>query len=741
MEFYLIVVIVLFALAITDLVVGVSNDAVNFLNSAIGAKASSLRNLMILTTIGVILGAIFSGGMMEIARKGIFHPEHFFFDEIMFIFLAVMLTDIVLLDTFNSLGLPTSTTVSIVFELLGAAVAMSLIKINNNPDSLPLAEYINTSKAFAIIMGILLSVVIAFSVGAIVQFFSRLLFSFQYEKSIKYFGAIFGGIAITAIVYFMLIKGVKSASFMTEEIKEWISTHHFLIISGSFVVWTIILQILYLLFNINILRIIVLIGTMALAMAFASNDLVNFIGVPLAGLDSFLNFSNAGAEDPSAFAMHSLSKPIEAKTYLLLIAGFIMAITLWFSKKARNVVKTSVDLGRQDEGEERFGASNIARALVGSSVKMSKFNRKILPKKLLVKIKKQFKPNPETEKLPPEKRPAFDMLRAAVNLLVASILIAIGTSLKLPLSTTYVTFMVAMGTSLSDRAWGRESAVFRITGVLSVIAGWFITALSAFTVAFIVLFILHFGGFVAVIILSILAAILIYKTFLKQKSKDKETARKEAMYSGDRPFVETCRNNVSCSLSDMLDAYKENMKALMAYDKKTLKKNMKRINKISKDSKSLKNNLYKTIQKLDEEEVSSSVNYVQVLDYLREASHSLTYIGEPSLTHVENKHKELSKHQIEDLKKLVQAYRPMHEAAREMIMTGKFDAVDHVKEQLDYFSDITDKLKKNQLKRIKKKKDGTKASVLFINLLQENKLMAISIVNLLKSYRDFRQLQ
>jgi phosphate/sulfate permease len=741
MDFYLLVVIVLFALAITDLIVGVSNDAVNFLNSAIGAKAAKLNTLMILTAIGIVIGAVFSGGMMEIARKGIFHPEHFYFNEIMFIFLAVMLTDIMLLDTFNSLGLPTSTTVSVVFELLGAAVGMSIIKIYTNPDALALAEYINTSKAFAIIMGILLSVVVAFSVGVLVQYLSRLLFSFRYNNRIKYFGSLFGGFAITAITFFMLIKGVKSASFMTEEVKLWISTHTLVILVASFAFWTIIIQILYALFKINILRLVVLVGTMALAMAFASNDLVNFIGVPLAGFDSYLNFTNSGAEDPSAFLMERLSQPVEAKTYMLVIAGIIMAATLWLSKKARNVVKTSVDLSRQEEGEERFSASFLARRLVGGSIRLSKINHKILPQKWQRTINKQFEPNPETEKLPPDKKPAFDMVRAAVNLLVASILIAIGTSFKLPLSTTYVTFMVAMGTSLSDRAWGRESAVYRITGVLSIIAGWFITAFSAFTLAFIVVVILNYGGFVAVIIISILAAFLIYKTFRKQKTKDSEAAKKEAIYKGERSFVDCCRDNVSITLGDMLDAYKENMKALMVYDRKALKKNMKRIKKINCESKILKDELYKTIQKLEEEEVGVSVYYVQVLDYLREASHSLSYIGEPSLIHVENKHKELSKAQIKDLEKLIQTYRPIHEAAREMIMKGSFDAVDHVKDQLDYLSDVMEKIKKDQLKRIKKKEDSTKASVLFINLLQETKLLALSVVNLLKSSRDFRESQ
>ncbi|MFO7879706.1 MAG: inorganic phosphate transporter [Bacteroidales bacterium] len=738
MDIFLIIVIVLFALAITDLVVGVSNDAVNFLNSAIGARAARFRNLMILTTVGIILGAVFSGGMMEVARKGIFHPEHFFFDEIMIMFLAVMLTDIILLDTFNSIGLPTSTTVSIVFELLGAAVGMSIIKIYNNPESLPIGEYINTDKALAIILGILLSVVIAFTVGALIQYLSRLLFSFNFDKRMKYFGSVFGGLAITAITYFMLIKGVKNAPFMTDDIKNSVEGNSLLIMAGSFVFWTILMQILHMTFKINILRFIVLIGTIALAMAFASNDLVNFIGVPLAGLDAYLNFTNAGGE-PSEFAMTSLSKPVETKTYLLVIAGIIMAATLWFSKKARSVVKTSVDLSRQDEGEERFGSSGFARFIVRGSIKLSKGSDLILPKGLKRRMKKQFRPNKEIEKLPAKDRPAFDMLRASVNLFVASILISIGTSLKLPLSTTYVTFMVAMGTSLADNAWGRESAVYRITGVISIIGGWFLTAFSAFTVAFLVVSILHFGGIIALFVLIILAAFLIYKTYVKHKSKEKERARETELYKGERSFLEVCRDNVSFTISNMQDQFEVTINALINNDRKTLKKNLKRIKKTSKESKTLKNNLFNTIQKLDKEDVTTGMYYVQVLDYMREAAHSLTYIGEPALVHVENKHKELSKPQIKALNRLVQTYLPIHQACREMIMKGDFTAVDHVKEQQDYLFDLIDELKKDQLKRIKKKKDGTKASVLFINLLQETKLLSISIVNTLKSYRDFRE--
>lgn len=736
MSIFLIIVIVLFLLAITDLVVGVSNDAVNFLNSAIGSKATTFRNLMILTTLGILLGSVLSGGMMEVARKGIFHPEHFFFDEIMFMFLAVMITDILLLDTFNSLGMPTSTTVSIVFELLGAAVAMSIIKISNDPNALSLGEYINTEKAMAIILGILLSVVIAFSVGAIVQWISRLMFSFNYEKRLKYFGGIFGGLALTAITYFIIIKGVKNASFMTDLVKEWIYNHTFLILACSFFVWGLLLQLAYYIFKFNILKFVVLVGTMALAMAFASNDLVNFIGVPLAGLDAFKHFIHAGG-DPSLLSTDFLAKPVETESYLLVIAGIIMAVTLWFSKKARKVVKTSVDLARQDEGEERFNSSKLARSFVLAGVTFSSLTEKITPSFLRKSINKQFEPNYEIENLPLNKKPAFDMVRASVNLVVASVLIALGTSLKLPLSTTYVTFMVAMGTSLADRAWGRESAVYRINGVLSVIGGWFLTAFAAFTVAFIILFIIKFGGMVAIIVLVIIAAFAIYKTYSRSKRIEKENGKKENIIMAERTFIDECRDNVTINMADIQQQYSNVLEAIAEYDRKKLKKSLKKVRKINENTKSLKDDLFKIIRKLDEEDVTHGMYYVQVLDYLREAAHSLNYIAEPCYNHVANNHKPFSLAQIDAIDQLSKIYQPIHQASRDMIMKTQFLAIDHVREQQDYLFKQIVKLNKEQLKRIKKKNDSTKASVLFINLLQETKAMSISIVNVLKSYRDF----
>ena len=510
---YLILVVVLFALAISDLIVGVSNDAVNFLNSAIGSKAAPFKIIMGVAAPGILFGTTFSSGMMEVARKGIFHPEHFYFSEIMIIFLAVMVTDILLLDSFNTLGMPTSTTVSIVFELLGAAVSVSVIKLYSQPEAIAqiketigqtvnVGTFINTNKAVLIISGILLSVIVAFSVGAFVQWISRLIFSFDYSKTYKYYGAIWGSFAITAITYFILIKGIKGSTFSGLEINpgvtltDWIKNSQVQILTYGFIAWVVVLQIFKML-KINILKVIVLTGTFALAMAFAGNDLVNFIGVPLAGYHAFLDWSASGAS-PDSYLMSGLTGKVPTEYYLLLSAGFIMVITLWVSKKARTVIKTSIDLSRQDEGDEKFGSSLIARNIVRASIKTTQAVEKVIPAPIKKYIGKKFDTTPFKEtRAKEENPPAFDMIRASVNLVVASILIAIGTSFKLPLSTTYVTFMVAMGTSLADKAWDKEKAVYRITGVVSVIGGWFFTAFSAFTVAFIIALLFYYGGFIA----------------------------------------------------------------------------------------------------------------------------------------------------------------------------------------------------------------------------------------------------
>jgi phosphate/sulfate permease len=520
---YILMLVALAVLAVVDLVVGVSNDAVNFLNSAIGSKAISVKNIMIIASLGVFMGAITSSGMMEVARKGIFNPNMFMFKDIMFIFMAVMITDILLLDIFNSLGMPTSTTVSIVFELLGAAVCISLIKIYG-PDgtkSFPdLWNYINHETATKIIFGILLSVVVAFSVGAIVQFFSRLIYSFNFEKRATYINALFGGFAITAITYFIIIKGMKGTPFY-KDVKHLIEGNTIAIIAGSFASWSIISQLLIKVFKINILKLIIGVGTFSLAMAFSGNDLVNFVGVPIAAWNSYQAWEVSGVA-ADAFSMGVLAKKVPSNVWLLLIAGGIMVVTLWTSSKAQNVIKTGIDLSRQGEGHEKFQPNPLSRVVVRVAMGLNSGISYIFPKPTLDFVNSKFEKPVIT--LPKDKTyelPAFDLIRASVNLIVAGILISIATSMKLPLSTTYVTFMVAMGTSLADRAWGRESAVYRVAGVLNVIGGWFLTAITAFLAAALVAYLISWDMVMIPVLLAVVA-ILIGRNTLNHRKKSKE---------------------------------------------------------------------------------------------------------------------------------------------------------------------------------------------------------------------------
>ncbi len=513
---FLCIVIFLFLLAVFDLSVGVSNDAVNFLTSAIGSKAASFKRIIIVASIGVFIGAAMSNGMMDIARHGIFRPEHFSFYDLMCIFMAVMVTDIILLDLFNSLGMPTSTTVSMVFELLGATFVVALIKMAGGLD-MGLNDLLNTEKALSVILGIFLSVAIAFVFGTIVQFLSRMIFSFNYRSKLKWKIGIFGGICATAIVYFLLIKGAKDLTFMTPEVKGWVSDHTWLIIAGCFAFFTVVMQLLHLL-KVNVLKVIVMMGTFALAMAFAGNDLVNFIGVPLSGLASYQDYMANGSGDPQAFLMDSLNGPAGTPVYFLIGAGVIMVVALATSKKARNVSKTSIGLSAQQGGEEMFGSSRIARRLVRWTLSILHWVRRNTPRRVRIWFCRRF----NTDETIMEQGAAFDLVRGSVNLVLAGALIALGTSLKLPLSTTFVTFMVAMGTSLADRAWGRESAVFRITGVISVIGGWFLTAGAAFIGAGVIVFLMHVGGHWVMIALAVLTLFLIVRSNRRFRNKKEE---------------------------------------------------------------------------------------------------------------------------------------------------------------------------------------------------------------------------
>lgn len=520
---FLCVVVFLFLLAVFDLSVGVSNDAVNFLNSAIGSKAASLKRILIVASVGVFIGAAMSNGMMDIARHGIFRPEHFSFYDLICIFMAVMVTDIILLDVFNTLGMPTSTTVSMVFELLGATFVVALIKMAGGLD-LGFDDLLNTEKALSVILGIFLSVAIAFVFGTLVQFISRLIFTFNYRSRLKWKIGIFGGVCSTAIIYFLLLKGAKDLTFMTPQVKEWISHNTLLIIVSSFLFFTVVMQLLHAL-KVNVLKVIVLMGTFALAMAFAGNDLVNFIGVPLSGLASYQDYVANGGGDARGFMMDSLNGPANTPIWFLIGAGMIMVVSLSTSRKARNVAKTEIGLGSQQGGDEMFGSSRIARRLVRWSLSVLSWVRRVTP----VRMRRMFNRRFNVDETIMEQGAAFDLIRGSVNLVLAGALIALGTSLKLPLSTTFVTFMVAMGTSLADRAWGRESAVFRITGVISVIGGWFLTAGAAFIGAGVIVSAMYFGGHWAMFALAILTIVLIIRSNRRFKAA-KEADNGDALF-------------------------------------------------------------------------------------------------------------------------------------------------------------------------------------------------------------------
>ncbi|MDR0969409.1 MAG: inorganic phosphate transporter [Lentimicrobiaceae bacterium] len=732
---YLAFVVILFVLAISDLVVGVSNDAVNFLNAAVGAKAASFKVVIAIAALGVLLGSIFSSGMMEIARSGIFHPEKFYFNEVMLIFLAVMITDVILLDTFNSFGLPTSTTVSIVFELLGASVAIAMMKVLNSPDpNLSISQYINTSKALAIISGILLSVVVAFGFGALIQFITRVLFSFNYKKRLKYLGSVFGGLSLTGIVYFMLIKGMKGTSFITPDMTAWITENTAQTMLMCFVVLTVLFQLLIWFFNVNVLKIVVLSGTFALAMAFAGNDLVNFIGVPLAGFESYTTWIKAGT--PDDLLMNSLQGEVKTPIYFLLVAGLVMVVTLFTSRKARTVIETTVNLSRQDQRQERFGSTQLSRNIVKIAVATSESINRIVPKPIKKYVEKQFTPLPKEKA---KDAPAFDMLRAAVSLVVASILIALGTSLKLPLSTTYVTFMVAMGTSLSDRAWGRDSAVFRITGVFSVVGGWFFTAISASTLTFLVALLFHFGGIYAITAMILLAVFLMIKTHRTHKKKEKQQedlANEIATINADNIVFQNIQTIVE-TLQQTQRSYKKAIKILAEFDEKEMRKTLKEVEAMEQKIKFQKDNITYVIEQLKIEAIDSAHFYVQVLDYLREITHCLHFVIYPALRHIMNNHKELSSTQKKELKNLSGELSNYLVKIATEIQNFNFTERDGIVNEQQNVLGIIELFQKNEIKRVKKEARSTRNSMLFINILQETKSLVLHSTNLYKSERDF----
>lgn len=733
MELYIIIVVVLFGLAISDLIVGVSNDAVNFISSAIGSQVAKRRTIMIVASIGMLLGVTFSSGMMEVARKGIFHPQFFNMPQLLIIFLAVMITDILLLDFYNTFGLPTSTTVSIVFELLGAAVAVSTMKIIQANDSFAtLGTYINTDKALAIIGGILLSVVVAFIAGAIIQFIVRILFSFDYEAKIKRFGAIWGSVSLTAITYFILIKGIKGSSFLTDDVTTWIMTNSTLILGGSLIFWYLLFQSLTLFTRINILKIIVLVATGSLAMAFASNDLVNFIGVPLAGFHAF-RLAAGNSVNPLEMTMEAMGGTVQTATWMLLIAGIIMMVTLWISKKARSVTKTQVGLSRQDtEHDERFHATPLSRVVVRSAMSGANFFRSVVPQAVQQKIRAQFdESRSPLNKIKFEDRPAFDLFRASVELVVASALISFATSLKLPLSTTYVTFMVAMGSSLSDRAWGRESAVYRITGVFTVIGGWFLTALSAFTVSCIFAILIYYFRIPAIISLVLLAIYIIYHTHLIHKRREYEEYEKEETREELPPLL-SCIHRCADYFEQGNEIINNSIDGLINEKHKKLKSILEEANNFIKTGQILLHNIMEINQNPDD------VNEIgpRMIAAIRGMGRHTFDIAEISTNHVLNHHKGLDDVQIKELKEIVKEISSfIQEGNKAFKAENQIDINKYIEKAPELKDNITKRSRK-QIKRVKKGKTKTRITLLFINILDYFNTIIDEYVELLKGYQE-----
>lgn len=744
---YLYMIIALAILAIADLVVGVSNDAVNFLNSAIGSKAISFKTIMIVASIGVAVGAVFSSGMMEVARKGIFNPGEFMFNEIMIIFMAVMITDILLLDFFNTIGMPTSTTVSIVFELLGAAVAMALIKIGHDGGTfIDVVNYINTSKASQIIFGIILSVVVAFSIGALVQWVTRLLLSYNFEKKANWVGSLFGGFALTAITYFIFMKGLKGTSYASqpfdllggETMKDFLEHQVFYIIIISSIFWSLLSYIAISFLKANIYKLIIIVGTFALALAFAGNDLVNFIGVPIAAYNAFTEWTASGLA-ANNFPMDVLAEKVPTNNLLLFIAGMIMVLTLWFSTKAKNVVKTSLDLSSQSATKERFQPNFLSRGFVRVAIGMSQMSSYILPDTWQAKIEKQFEvPVIKISKDKVHELPAFDMVRAAVNLMVAAVLISLATSYKLPLSTTYVTFMVAMGTSLADRAWGAESAVYRVAGVINVIGGWFFTAFSAFLAAALVAYLLNLNLQVMFPLLLVAAFGLLLRNYIAHSKKSKEEKAEDSLTKAESSSVQGVIHESASNIASVVKRgnriYTNAVKGLAKQDLALLKKNKKQVIKLSEEIDELRDHIFYFIKNLDESSVGASNFYINILGYLQDMTQSLEYISKVSHKHINNNHKKLKFNQIKELKQVDDKVEVLFNDIKDAFDSGSFEKIGAIlSEKTEVYNLVKQKIQA-QVSRTRTEESSPKNTTLYFGLLLETKDLLNATMNLLEEY-------
>lgn len=739
---YLGFVIFLFILAISDLWVGVSNDAVNFLNSAIGSKVARFRTIIIIAAAGVFFGAIMSNGMMDIARHGIFRPEQFSFQELMYIFLAVMVTDIILLDVFNSLGMPTSTTVSMVFELLGATFAFAMLKMAGDDTGMGFSDYMNTEKALSVIMAIFVSVAIAFVSGVVIQYIARIIFRFDYKKGLSWKIGIFGGIAVTSIIYFMLIKGVKSLSFMTPDVKDWIHDNTLMLLGGSFVFFTILMQILHWC-RVNVFKVIVLIGTFSLATAFAGNDLVNFIGVPLSGFSSYQDYIASGASDPSAHMMGALNSPASTPFVFLFAAGVVMVAALAFSKKAHNVTKTEINLARQDEGEEMFGSSKVARSIVRWSNSTASWVVSVTPEPVRKWIDRRF----DNTMVENTDGAAYDLVRASVNLVVASLLIALGTSLKLPLSTTYVTFMVAMGTSLADRAWSRESAVFRITGVLSVIGGWFLTAGVAFLSAFIVALLMYFGGFVMtfVIVLAGIAALIHSNVKYKEKNSANADSDFRAILACNddaktwEMFSRYVSDNVDAFLNDLSGKYQAVTDGLFDENVRLLRKTSQKLQEEKVRLKTLRRKETLCLRKLDPETgLRKSAWFHMISNNLEQLYYAIRRICEPVYEHVDNHFSPLPEQYAAEFRGRRDKVLALMGEMSVICAGHDYENLRETDRKLDALQNEFSEMRKSLMGDIRGKQVNLTVAYLYLNVLQESEQMTIVLKQLSRASRKFQ---
>ena len=734
-EIYIVVVAVLAILAVSGLYVGVTNDAVNFLNSAIGSKAAKMRTILIVASVGIIIGAMTSSGMMEVARSGMFNPSLFTFKEVMLLYVGVMIANVVLLDLYNSLGLPTSTTVSLIFCLLGSAVAVSLYKISTEPNVTfaMLGEYINTSRAMGIVSAILLSVVLAFICGTIVMYISRIIFSFRYVKMLNRVGAIWCGASLTSIVYFALFKGLKNV-LKDSAFIGWINDNLLLALLICWAVCSLILFFLQL-FKVNILRVNILAGTFALALAFAGNDLVNFIGVPIAGFDAFAEAKTATGMN-EGLMMTSLAQPETANVLYILAAGVIMVITLWTSSKSMHVSETELSLSAAgDDVQPQHSSSLFSRTLVRGTINVVHFFDRIMPQRSKDFVERRF----EWADIEHSGAP-YDMIRATVNLTTASLLIALATSLKLPLSTTYVCFMVAMGSSLADRAWGRESAVYRITGVMTVIMGWFVTAIGGFIIALIVGALLMWGGWIAFGLLTILCIyMLIHSNFKSSKKKEDTNKLQTVKLSASDSVSETVMSLVDSTISDSTRIYNRTLIALMKENRRALKELTAEASGMYDRVHNLKYSIASTLRRTYDSDLNLSLYYVQVVDYLNEMTKSLVHITRPAFEHIDNNHEGLTRTQTEDLIGVNTDVDVIYKRILFMLKSGDYSDIDHVLDMRDQLFTRIAELTKRELVRINEGKSNSKSGMLYLSILAETKTMVLQSRNLLKSQRYYME--